>query len=499
MIKAKKTLILLVTLFIVLITVFTTIRFRTVKNFTKVYTYPEWKLNSNNGLRIAFLEFMNRKSFLSFSLDLNIIDSKGKKLNLDKTKQSPRLYNKEFYIKELSLGAAFIEGELRHDGKIVHKFKIPIDIVDEFKINKIKVAPIIATELTSDFDKEEKIHTYPRFMPSDESKLEIEDSNKTKNKDKLMIQLFGYPINLAFSEKNKIFLLITQKDYSPISLKANLNIKDFFAKRKNIEIETDENGLASFNEYIYRADGEMILKIDNQKDKKIPFELSTVKTSVFTDKEIYNVNEKIKVKVKTYKKIDSLFLNVIIGKSWIKNKEIKIIKNKHEFEFSPPKGFSGFIEFNVHKGYSYLKDYSYRKIYIGSKNDLKSKLFQLNQGFINKVINKSTDNDDFYSLIISQLDHSEIGISKVFDSYKSQQKRLDNDREKYQSIVWNLLLLISLLIIGIIFFTSFNEIKKSQESVDFQYRKKGGMFYLFIFISILSAFIGLILWVLRIV
>ena len=499
MIKAKKTLILLVTLFIVLITVFTTIRFRTVKNFTKVYTYPEWKLNSKNGFRIAFLEFMNRKSFLKFQIDLNITDSKGKKVNLDKGKQDSILYNKEFYIKDLSLGDAFLEGKITHDKKVVDKFKIKIKIINKFKINKLKIAPIIVTEATSDFKKEEKIHTYPRFTPSDSSKLNLDGIDEKTDKDDFMVQLFGYPINLAFSEKNKVFLLITKKDYTPIKLKANLNIKDFFAKRKEIYIETDENGLVIFDEYIYRADGEMIIRSDNMKDKKIPYELSPIKTAVFTDKEIYHVNEKIKIKVKTYKKIDRLFFNTIVGNSWVENKEIKISKNKNEFEFIPPKNFSGFIEFNVHKGYSYLKDYSYRKIYIGSKNDLKSKLFQLNQGFINKVINKNTDNDNFYSFILSQLDHSEIGISKVFDSYKSQQARLDHDREKYQSIVWNLLLLISLLIIGIISFTSFNEIKKSQESIDFQFRKKGGMIYLFIFIVILSAFIGLILWVLRIV
>jgi len=149
MIKAKKTLILLVILFIVLITVFTTIRFRTVKHFTQIYSYPEWKLNEDNGFRLAFLEFMNRKSFLAFYLDLYIIDSNGKKLQLDKGKQKAKLYNKVFNIKGLKAGKASLKGVVKFNDEIVDNFNIIIKIVDKYSKTQIELAPRVVIETKS--------------------------------------------------------------------------------------------------------------------------------------------------------------------------------------------------------------------------------------------------------------------------------------------------------------------------------------------------------------
>ncbi len=494
MIKAKKTLIFLVISFIVLITVFTTIRFRTVKHFTQVYTYPEWKLNQDNGFRLAFLEFMNRKSFLPFYLDLSITDSTGKKLELDKGKKSAKLYNKVFRINGLKAGKGFIKGIIKFDDNIVDNFNIPVKIVENYSKTKIELAPRVIIETNSDFKKEDKIITYPRF-----NKLTKGEYNQNNEKD-IMIQLFGSPIDLAFSEKNKIFLLFTLPDYTPVNAEINLNIKDFFSKRKELTLTPDENGLISFDENIFRSDGYILLKSKLfDKKKKVLFNLSSNKTAILTDKNIYSVNEPVKLKIKTYKKIDYLYFNVIIGNSWIKNQRISVNRNGNEIEFIPPENYTGFIEFNVHKGYSYLKDNSYKKIFVGSKNNLKKELLTLKNEFINKVINKNTDNSVFYSLIMSQLERNKLGVNKVFDSYKFQQEQLDKDREKYQSVVWTLLLLVALAIIFIIFFTSYKSIKESQKNIEHQFRQKGGIIYLYIFISILSAFMMLILWVLKIV
>lgn len=494
MIKAKKTLILLVILFIILITIFTTIRFRTVKHFTQIYTYPEWKLNENNGFRLAFLEFMNRKSFLPFYLELYIIDSEGKKLELDKGKQNAKLYNKVFNIKGLKAGKANLKGIVKFDNDIVDNFNITIKIIDKYTKTQIELAPRVIIETNSDFKKEDKIITYPRFNKSANGEY-----NKNNEND-IMIQLFGSPIDLAFSENNKVFLLFTLPDYSPINLKVKLDIRDFFSKDKELILNTDENGLISFNEKIFRSGGYILLESELfKKKKKIIFSLSENKTAILTNKDIYSPNETIKLNIKTYKKIDSLYFNAIIGNSWIKNKKIAINKAGNEIEFIPPKNYTGFLEFNVYKGYSYLKDNSYKKVFIGNKNTLKKELLNLKNGFINKVINKNTDNSNFYKLIMSQLDKNKLGINKVFDSYKSQQKKLDKDREKYQAITWFLLLVVAITIVLIIFFTSYSSIKNSQKDIEYQFRQKGGMIYLFIFISVLIAFMALILWVLKIV
>jgi hypothetical protein len=493
MIRAKKTLIFLVLLFIVLITVFTTIRFRTVKYFTQVYSYSEWKLNENNGFRIAFLEFMNRESFLPYYLELYIVDSTGNKKILDKGKKAPELYNKEFYIENLKEGDGHILGKIKYDNRIVDYFNIPIKIISKFTKNKIKLSPRIITQASSDFKKEEKVITYPRF-----NKLKTGEYNINNKKD-IRIQLFSSPKDFVFSERNKVFLLFTLPDYTPIKLKTKLDIKEFFSKRKELTLETDQNGIISFEENIFRSDGYIYLDNELLMNKKVPFELSNDKTAVLTNKEIYSPNEKIKINVKTYKKIDELFFNVIISNSWIKNQRIKVNKLGNEIEFIPPEDYTGFIEFNVYKGYSYLKDNSYKKVFIGDKETLKNQLLNLNDGFISKVINERRDNSTFYTLAISQLDNNKIGVNKVFDSYKLQQDKLDNDREKYQSIIWTLLLIISSTIILIIFFTSLNSIKKSQENIEYRFRKKGGVIYLYIFIVILIAFISLILWVLKIV
>ncbi len=494
MIKAKKTLLLLVILFIALITIFTTIRFRTVKHFTQIYTYPEWKLNDNNGFRLAFLEFMNRKSFLPFYLDLYIIDSTGKKLKLDTGKQKAKLYNKVFNIKGLKAGIANLKGIVKFDDNVVDNFNIAIKIIDKYGKTQIKLAPRVIIETNSDFKKEDKIITYPRF-----NKLTNGEYNKN-NEDDIMIQLFGSPIDLVFSEKNTIFLLFTLPDYTPINLKVNLDIRDFFSKNKELTLNTDKNGLISFNENIFRSGGYILLKSELfHKKRKLVFSLSEKKTAILTNKDIYSKNETIKLNIKTYKKIDYLYFNVIIGNSWIKNQKIAINKNGNEIEFIPPKNYTGFIEFNVYKGYSYLKDSSYKKVFVGNKNMLKKELLTLKNDFINKVINKSTDNSNFYRLIMSQLEKNKLGINKVFDSYKSQQEKLDKDREKYQAITWLLLLLVAITIILIIFFTSYSSIKNSQKDIEYQFRQKGGIIYLFIFISILIAFMALILWILKIV
>jgi len=490
MIKAKKTLIFLVTLFVVLITAYTTIRFRTVKHFTQVYTYPEWKLNENNSLRIAFLEFLNRKSFLPFYLELYITDSKGNKTLLDKGRERALLYNKDFKISDLAIGKGFLNGIIKFDDDIVDNFNIPIKIIDKFSDFKVELAPRVVVEIDPDFKEDDKLTTYPRFN---------ESSKYVSGKSNIMIQIFGAPKDFVFSEKNKIFLLFTYPDYTPVKSKININIGDFFSKGKKLSVETDENGLIYFEEKIFRSGGYIYMKSDLLGNRKVVFSLSDDKTAIFTDKNIYKQGETIKLNIKTYKKINELYFNIIIGNSWIKSQHIKITKKDNLIEFTPPEDYTGFIEFNVYRGYSYLKDSSYKKIFIGSKNSLKNEFLKLKNDFINRVINNNTDNSAFYSLIMSQLDGNKPGINKVFDSYKSQQEKLDKDRDKYLSITWYLLLFVSGLIVFIIFFTSYKTIKDSYESIEFQYRQKGGVIYLYIFISILIAFMTLILWVLRIV
>jgi len=490
MIRAKKRLIFLVILFLILITLFTDIRFKTVKHFTQIYTYPEWKLNENNGFRLAFLEFMNKKSFLPFYLELYIIDSENKKILLDKGFKKAELYNKEFKITSLKEGNAKIKGIIKYKDNIVEDFNLPIKIIKEYSPININLAPKVTTEINNDFSQEDQITYYPRFK---------EPSNKTCNKENIYIQLFGYPKDFAFSEKNKIFLLFTCPDYTPINLTAKINFSDFTSKRKEITLKSDINGIMSFDEYIYRTGGYIYIKSPYFGMKKKVFSLSDDKTSVLTDKDIYPKGSNVKITVKTYKKIKELFFNASIGKSWILNKKINVSKGKKEIKFTVPEYFEGFIEFSVHKGYSYPKDSSFKKIYVGNKNNLKKALRKLKNKYIDNILNNQTDNFIFYRLIFSQLDKNNLDTLKIFDSYLSQQKKLDSNREKYQAVLWYLIFLISVLIIITIFLTSYKSIKESNEKIEFQYRKKGGFVYLYIFISLLTVFMILILWILKIV
>jgi len=309
--RAKKTLIILVLLFLILITFFTSIRFKTVKNFTKVYTYPVWLLNRNNVVRIAFLEFMNKNSFLPFYLELYIEDKNNKRFLLDKGNIKPQIYNKKFFIKDLSTGKAKLKGIIKYNGEITDTFEIDINIKNKYEKTPISFAPRIIKEVSDDFNKEDKINYYPRFLPYESL------NTYEKNYKDIKIQLFSSPLDLAFSEKNEIFLLFTLKDYTPIDLEARLNIKEFYSKRKNLKLKTDSNGLIYFKENIYRSDGYIYLYSELTGDRKIPFEISDLKTAILTDKYIYSPGEPIKITLKTYKKIKKLFFNLMdIIQNW---------------------------------------------------------------------------------------------------------------------------------------------------------------------------------------
>ncbi len=483
--KIVYSLIFLVIIYFISITFYTFLKFKTVTNFTKVYTSNTWKIDGNNGLRVAFLKYMNKTSFLPFKLKLELI-TKKKNIILIDDKFKASLLNKEIFIKnDILPGDAKLNGKIFYDNKMVDNFIIDIKLKREFEQNSIN----IANRVVKDEDTE-KMNEFSRF-----SEYRAGKYTTVKN---LKIQFFSLTKDLIFSNNNEIFILSTLPDYSPIQLSGELLTEDFFSKNKKFNIETDPNGLTRINSLIYNTSG--VIKFENGALKKeIEFFVSPKKTSISSKKLFYKDEKTITFDIKAFKKMDSLYFSAFIGNQWVANRKVTLINKRAVVDFDIPKNFTGFIDFVIYRNYSYGSDLSTLKVFVGSKESLDKRLIDVDNYYIRSIVSANKTNPLFYKFAISQLKTEFKDPPLQFNSFTIQENKIKSYKKKYSSFLWYTILIISIFMISLVYLLGILAIKESDKTTDYDFRSKGKSLYLYFLIGILALFLWMILFILKII
>ncbi len=278
----------------------------------------------------------------------------------------------------------------------------------------------------------------------------------------------------------------------------HLHVSSFLCSKWHITVKSDETGLCEFNSFIYSNEG--ILDFKNKiENKKKPFYVINQKTSISSKKLAYFEEKNINLLINSYKKIDELYFSVYSSNQWIYTKKIRLNNKKANFDFTVNDKFSGFLDFIIHRNYSYGDDISSLKVFVGNKKDLDKKLLTLKNKYVDNIISTNKANKLFYDFIISQLESEQKDPPLVFDSFKLQEKRINYYKKKYTKILWYVLIALAILILILVFIYGNNHIKKANEAMDYDFISKGKYLYLYFILVLIAVFFFMIFFVLRLV
>jgi len=468
-----------------LIVAFISVKLKFVEHYVRVYSLPQWKISSNNGIRIAFLKYLTNESFLNYNLNLKLIDEQNKEIELENKKIANTLYNKTIFIDEkFKEGNYKLKGELTIDGKIIEQFNESVELVKNAE-NK----PYLFYE-KDNLDKDGKVSVFEEARNSD-----------FKFPKDVQIQLFGSLKEIIPFEKNILYFLMTYPDYSFVKEDVlNINLSKLNQSTGNVDLQFGKNGLASIEITPNRVEGDITF-LNTEITKTVKAFGKFTKTIIEPNKFIFDKEEELLLMIKAFKDIDGVYLSIFNGNIWLVNDYIQLTKKLANYTYKIPANVNGFLDIVIYKDYFFPALMYKTKVFVGSKDELKNELLKINHQYLNSVFGKNAEDDLFYNFIVTQLDVDFDKIPLLHDSFEIQKKNIDTKKVKYSNFIWWSVFCVSLLITLLVALWGHIAIKVSNSTIEYQFKKNqaGNYGYILIAVFLLIFFFTLILFILKIV